>query len=180
MMKAIILDGEIEQIVISTNDGMTLDGRTIHEMTPEEIVLSQSGRAYAWDGTGLVPRLDGVKRKKLDAISAAFEAQVRLGCASPLGRVDCDDQAQVRIANIIALRERAVAANIPIDPLVRWTMLDGSQVDHDDAALQALGFAIGFGFAAKFAVKQAHEQAVADSIDNEAVEEIDPSLGWPA
>jgi hypothetical protein len=178
-MYAIILGDQIEAIVGSTT-GIELTGRTTHVLSSEEEALVQGGFAVQWNGSGLVKNLDAVKRTKLAAISTEFESQVATGCNSDLGRVDCDDKAQVRIANIIALRERAVAASIPVDPTVRWTMWNGSQVDHDDAELQALGFAIGFGFAAKFQNKQALEQLVSDASDAGEIDAIDVTEGWPS
>lgn len=121
-----------------------------------------------------------VRAAKLTDISTAFAREVGRGCVSPKGRVDCDDTAQGRIGNVIQLRERAASAGVSIPETVTWTMLDKSQVGHNDADLVALGLAIGFGFAAKFAHKQALEAAVEMAAAMDDLEAIDIEAGWPA
>lgn len=127
-----------------------------------------------------VRSLHELRADKLAAISAQFEREVVKGCASPKGRVDCDDKAQGRVSNVISLRERAAAAGIDLDATVMWTMFDQSQEPHSDAELIGLGIAIGFGFAAKFARKQALEAEALAAMDIDALAQVDPASGWPA
>lgn len=140
------------------------------------------------DGAELIPDgywdavdLAAARERKLAQISAQFWAEVAKGCPSPKGLVDCDDQAQGRVDRVRKLRADAVAAGIPVDSVVKWTMLDKSQVPHDDEELTALGFAVGFGFLAKFQRKQDLEQLALDPAitDQSAIDRIDHLAGWP-
>lgn len=181
----IMEDGESMGAYDGTHAPPLLEGQTL---VPIEAETGKSARDYlpvlGDDGEYLVALrpvpLAELRAQKLAAISSIFGREIAKGCASPKGRVDCDDTAQGRIGNVIQLRERAAAAGMTLPSTVTWTMLDKSQVDHDDADLVALGLAIGFGFAAKFAYKQSLEAAAEAAMTGAALDDVSIDSGWPS
>jgi hypothetical protein len=123
---------------------------------------------------------DEFRGQLLDQLSAKFAAEVEAGCATPKGRVHCDDQAQSRFLAALRLVEELAARSQPILP-IKWTMWDRSQIDHDIDELKDMGLAMGSGFQLKMAARQALEAAIRDpEITVEDLMAIDLGAGWPA
>lgn len=118
----------------------------------------------------------------LEKVSARFAIEVDKGCPSAKGRVHCDDAAQIRILGAIRTIEELRKRGVPIEP-TKWTMWDGSKIEHSDLELVDLGLAISLGFGAKFSVKQDKEEGLkaptATIADIMAVA-INIGASWPA
>lgn len=118
----------------------------------------------------------------LEKISLRFALEVAKGCPSAKGFVHCDDASQIRILGTIRTIEELRKRGAPIEP-VKWTMWDGSKIEHSDPELIDLGLAISLGFGAKFSVKQDKEAALQNPIaliaDIMAVA-VNIDNGWPA
>jgi hypothetical protein len=122
---------------------------------------------------------DEFRGQLLDQLSAKFAAEVEAGCATPKGRVHCDDQAQSRFLAALRLVEELAARSQPIPP-IKWTMWDRSQVDHDIDELKDLGLAMGSGFQLKMARRQELEAEIrAPEITVGNLMAIDLDSGWP-
>ena len=152
--------------------GYDTTGQTVHRITRKHDLAVEQ-----WTGSGWAPRLDVLRAARWAEAKAVREAKATGGCETPLGRVDTDPESQRKINGAVTGALVAQAAGQPF--AVAWTMADNSVVDHDAAAMIAMGMAVLAHIDACQVAGTAIRGAIDAAADADAIAAINIEEGYP-
>jgi len=122
--------------------------------------------------------LDELRAATWEQVKRLRSAYESAGCETALGRVDTTAESQLRITGAALAAQVALAAGQPF--VLPWTMADNSVVDHDAAAMIAMGETVLAYVAACHARGRVLRAAIEAAEDQAALGAIDITEGWPA
>lgn len=130
--------------------------------------------AARFDGAAWVAELPVLRRRRWEQAKFVRDARMQAGCATPLGRVDTDDDSQRKINGAVSGAMIAALSGQPFT--IDWTMSDNAIVTHDGPAMMAMGIAVltylaqcqAAGTAARAAIDAAGDAAAIAAVDIEA------------
>jgi hypothetical protein len=93
-----------------------------------------------------------------------------------LGRVDTDPESQRKVNGAVTMALIAAGAGQPFS--IGWTMQDNSAVEHDGAAMIAMGAAVGGHVARCHSIALAKRELIAAAGTRAAIEAVDIEGGW--
>lgn len=184
-MFAIIYEGQIEGLVLSTNAGDDLEDRIIHEMTEDEIELSQSGKKLAWNGTAITVDLEFLRSSKFAAVNALYEEKKQEGYIVTSGALtgealqtrDAEDDTNWLVAKD-KCRDEIIAGNGAVVGMVFRTLSNTDIPVSYTEGLSVINDLRDFGLllmAASWAIKN----EIDDAADEAELDAIDITEGWP-
>jgi hypothetical protein len=118
------------------------NGLDVTAETPRRIHIVSVGQ-YIFDDIHILAKsMDTAKLEAWQAVKASHDLKLNEGVMTPMGRVDCDEAAQVNVTKALALANAMVEFQIG-DGSIAWTMFDNSEVVHSVAELKQMGLIIG-------------------------------------
>lgn len=119
------------------------------------------------------------KTEMVESIKSIRDARIAGGTTvQGVGVFDSDDAARLNITGAVVMAQVAIAANQPFS--MSWKLADNSLTTLNAQAMVLVGVSVGTHVAACHANAQALAVSVQEAEDNDALDAIDLSEGWPA
>jgi len=151
------------------------------EVAVEHPPLDGSTYTISADGKSLVAiavPLEAAKAARWAEAKAYRSAISGGGCSTPLGRVQTNTASYQRILGAMAAAQAAQASSAPYS--VKWTIADNSIVEHDAAAVIAMGLAVTEFLNACQNVGETIRVQIEAAADAETLAAVDVTDGYPS